>query len=65
MKTLVTYQVTNGHGLSCLHKLNTSIVQIRLVNVGTTQNRFYNSTRTTVTHRQQPKPLGWTKTRLR
>jgi hypothetical protein len=27
IKTLVTYQVTNDHGLSCLHKLNTSIVQ--------------------------------------
>ena len=24
---LVTYQVTNDHGLSCLHKLNTSNVQ--------------------------------------
>ena len=33
MKTLVTYQVTNDHSLSCLHKLNTSIVQTKLVNV--------------------------------
>ena len=64
MKTLVTNQVTNDHGLSCLHKLNTSIVQTRLVNVRTTQNKFYNSTRTTLTQRQQQQPLGWTKTRL-
>jgi hypothetical protein len=25
--TWVTYQVTNDHGLSCRHKLNTRIVQ--------------------------------------
>ena len=31
IKTLVTYQVTNVHDLSCLHKLNTSNVQTRLV----------------------------------
>ena len=30
IKTLVTYQVTNFHGLSCLHQLNTSNVQTRL-----------------------------------
>ena len=41
MKTLVTYQVTNDHGLICLLKLNTSIVQTRLVNVRTTQNVSY------------------------
>jgi hypothetical protein len=38
IKTVVTYQVANDNGLSCLHKLNTSIVQTRLVNVRTTHN---------------------------
>ena len=65
MKTLVTNQVTNDHSLSCLHKLNTSIVQTRLVNVLRTQKRLHNSTRTTLTQRQQAKPYGWIKTRLR
>ena len=62
MKTLVTYQVTNDNSLSCLHKLNTSIVQTRLVNVLRTQKRLHNSTRTTLTQRQQAKPLEWIKT---
>ena len=62
---MITYQVTNDHSLSCLYKLNTSIVQTRLVDVGTTQKRFRNSARTTLTQRQQPKPLGCYKTRLR
>ena len=65
MKTLVTYQVTNDNSLSCLHKLNTSIVQTRLVNVLRTQRRLHNSTRTTLTQRQQAKPIGWIRTRLR
>jgi len=64
MKTLVTNQVTNDHGLSCLHKLNTSIVQTRLVNVRTTQKWLHNSTCTTLTQRLQPHPVGWTKIRL-
>ena len=63
IKTLVTHQVTNDDGVSCLHKLNTSIVQTRLVNVGTTQKRLQNSTCTTLTQRLQPHPVGWTKTR--
>jgi hypothetical protein len=56
--TLVTYQVTNDHGLSCLHKLNTSIAQARLVKVRTTQERLHNSSRTTLTQRLQPHSLG-------
>jgi hypothetical protein len=60
MKTLVTYQVTNDHGLSCLHKVNTSIVQTRLVNVRKLKSGFI------IQHvqRLQPHPVGWTKTRL-
>ena len=65
IKTLVSYQVTNDHGLSCRHKLNTSIVQTRLVNVRTTQKRLHNSSRTTLTQRLQPHYLGWIETRLR
>ena len=49
IKTLVTYQVTNDDGRSCLHKLNTRIVQTRLVNVRTTQKRLHNPNRTTLT----------------
>ena len=64
IKTLVTYQVTNDHGLSCLHKLNTNIVQTRLVNVRTTQKWLHNSTCITLTQRLHPHPVGWTKTRL-
>ena len=63
-KTFVTYQVPNDHGLMCLHKLNTSIVQIRLVNVRTTQKWLHNSTCTILTQRLQPHHVGWTKTRL-
>ena len=51
IKTLVTYQVTNDHGLSCLHKLYPSIVQTRVVNVRTAQKSFHNQNRTTLTHR--------------
>jgi hypothetical protein len=61
IKTLVTYHVTNNHSLSCLHKLNPSIVQTRLVNLRTTQNRLHNST---LTQRLQPHHVGWNKTRL-
>ena len=43
IQTLVTYQVTNDHGLISLHKLNTSIAQTRLVNVRTTQMWLHNS----------------------
>jgi hypothetical protein len=43
IKTLVTHQVTNDHELSFLHKLNTSNVQTRLINVRTTQKRFHNA----------------------
>ena len=43
MKTLVTHKVTNDHGLSFPHKLNTSNVQTRLINVRTTQKRFHNA----------------------
>jgi hypothetical protein len=50
-KRLVTYQVTNDHGLYCLHKLNISNVQTRLVNVRTTQKRLHNSYRTTLNKR--------------
>jgi hypothetical protein len=64
IKTLVTYQVTNDHGLICLHKLNTSIVQTRLVSVRTTQKWLHISTCTPLTQRLQPHPVGWTKTRL-
>ena len=64
MKTLVTHQVTNDHSLSCIHKLDTSIVQTRLVNVLRTQKRLHNSTRTTLTQQQQAKPIGCIKTRL-
>ena len=64
IKTLVTYQVTNDHDLSCLHKLNTSIVQTRLVDVRTTQKCLHSSTCTTLTQRLQPHHVGWTKIRL-
>jgi hypothetical protein len=64
INTLVTYQVTNDHGLSCLHKLNISIVQTGLVNVRTTQKWLHNSTCATLTQRLHPHPVGWTKTRL-
>ena len=64
IKTLVRYQVTNDHGLSCLHTLNTNIVQTRLVDVRTTQKWLHNSTCTTLTQQLQPHPVGWTKTRL-
>ena len=64
IKTLVTYQVTNDHGLICLHKLDTSIVQTRLVSVRTTQKWLHISTCATLTQRLQPHPVGWTKTRL-
>jgi hypothetical protein len=60
MKTLVTYQVTNDHSLSCLHKLNTSIVQTRLVNVRTTQKWLHNSTCTTLTQQFPPLSFRWT-----
>ena len=62
---MVTYQVTNDNSLSCLHNLKTSNVQTRLINVRTTQKTLHNPDRLTVTKRQQPKPLGWIKTRLR
>ena len=62
IKTLVTYQVTNDQSLGCLHKLNTNIVQTKLVNVRTTQKWLHNSTYTTLTKRLQPHPFGWTKT---
>ena len=65
IKTLVSYQVTNDHGLSCLHKLNTTIVQASLVNVRTTQKRLHNINRTTLTERKQPQLIGWIKTQLR
>jgi hypothetical protein len=42
---LVTYQITYDNGLNCLHKLNTSNGQTRLVNVRTT----HNTNRTTLT----------------
>jgi hypothetical protein len=58
-------QVTYDHSLSCLHQLNTSIFQTRLINERTTQKRFHNPNRTTFILRQQPKPLGWIKIRLR
>jgi hypothetical protein len=48
-KTLVTYQVTNDHGLSCRHKLNTSSIRIRLVNVRTTKSYNFNPSITTTT----------------
>jgi hypothetical protein len=51
IKTLVTYQVTNDHGLSCLYKLNTSIAQTSLVNVQTAQKSLHNQNRPTLTHR--------------
>ena len=51
IRTLVTYQVTNYHGLICFHKLNTSIVQTRLVNVRKTQEFLHNSTFKTLTQR--------------
>jgi hypothetical protein len=49
IKTLFTYRVTNDHSLSCLHKLNTSNVQTRLVNVRTTQKRLHNPNRPALT----------------
>jgi hypothetical protein len=54
IKTLVTHQVTNDHGLSFLHKLNTSNVQTRLINVRTTQKMFHNANKT----QKQPTCFG-------
>ena len=64
-KTCATYQVTNDHGLSCLRKLNTSIVQTRLVNFRTTQKRLHNQNWPTLTQRQHPQPLELINKRLR
>jgi hypothetical protein len=57
-------QVTYDHSLSCLHQLNTSVFQTRLVNERKPQKRLHNPNRTIFIVRQQPKPLGWMKTRL-